>query len=683
MVERLRYIILRLPAVYLLVSLFYACANIGNPNGGPYDEKPPKFVSSKPAMNQLNFKGKNIEVLFDEFISVDNPSENVIVTPPQKQSPIIQAIGKKINVELRDTLKENTTYTIDFTSSVADNNEKNVLENFSFAFSTGDVLDTMQISGFLYDARELEPVQKMIVGIHNDLSDTAFTRTPFLRTSKTDEKGHFVIHNVAPGSYHVFALEDKNRNYAYDKNADESLAFLDSIIIPSCERKIVPDSIWKDTIINKIDTVVFDSIAMVEKTIFYPNDLILWYFKDSIAPRQRMLRPERPQDYIFTLKFNAPLDTFPYPVPLNFEVPDSAWFVTQRGEDPESFAINYWVLDSMIYNIDTLMVEVTYWKNNDTVPDLLELQTDTLSLVNKEAAQKKKEKKKKAPKVRKTAPKDSLKTDSVPPPPPPVPLKMAINPSGSLNPYDVITIVVAEPVLDVRKEFFRLEIGVDTLWEETDFEFETDSVRAMTYIIKRPFKYEERYRLTADSALLKGVYGHVNDSTTVTLTVKGEKEYGHLSVAVKGLPVLEDDSSAVIPAFMELLGSSGAPVRKATVENGVALFRDMPAEKYYARITFDVNGNGVWDAGSYEERKQPEKVVYFMKQFEIRQNWKIEETWDVSSARAGEKPFDLLKNKPKETTRKKRRNYRDESNPRRSGGSSMPGMGNIGGMIGR
>lgn len=661
--QPIRYMILRLPAVFLLSGILFACANIGNPNGGPYDENPPKFVGSRPGMNQLNFTGKKIEIFFDEYVAIDNASENVIITPPQRQNPSIQAIGKKVVVELKDSLKENTTYTIDFTSSIADNNEKNTLDNFSFAFSTGDVLDTLQISGVLINAEDLEPVQKMLVGIHNDMSDTAFTKTQLLRTSKTDDRGRFVIHNVAPGSYRVFALEDKNRNYAYDKNNDEALAFLDSIVVPTWERAMVADTIWKDTI-------TIDSIRMIEKTLFYPNDLILWHFKDSITPRQRMLKPDRPQDYIFTLKFNAPLDTFPEPVPLNFEPTDSLWYITQKGESAESFAINYWLLDSMIYKMDTLQIEVSYWKNNDTIPDLMEWQTDTLDVFNKESILKKKKdaRPKRPVKVRKTE--DSLADSAQAEPklPPVVPLQMAITPTGSLNPYDVITVTFGEPVLDVRKEYFVMEIGVDSLWETVDFEFEEDSTRAMTYLIKRPFKYNEGYRITIDSAMLCGVYGHCNDSLSVSMTVKNEKEYGHLIVALQGLP-LESDSGRVVPAFMELLNNAGATVRKVIVEDGKANFIDMPAEKYYARIVFDTNGNGKWDAGNYEEKRQPERVVYFMDQFEIRQNWKIEEAWDLSKSKPGEKPNELLKNKPKEDVKKKR-DYKEESKPRKSNSSS-------------
>jgi hypothetical protein len=212
--------------------------------------------------------------------------------------------------------------------------------------------------------------------------------------------------------------------------------------------------------------------------------------------------------------------------------------------------------------------------------------------------------------------------------------------------------------LDVKKEYFKLEQGRDTLWDTADFEFVEDSAIAMTYYIKRTFKYDERYRLLMDSALLYSVYGHCNGKMEVNFMVKSEKDYGHLFVTVEGLST---------PAFMELLNNSGSTVRQTMVKDGIATFMNMPPDKYYARITLDANGNGKWDAGNYEEKRQPERVIYFMKQFEILQNWKIEETWNISTAKAGEKPEELIKNKPKEKANKKR-DYRDESRPR--GGSS-------------
>jgi hypothetical protein len=373
------------------------------------------------------------------------------------------------------------------------------------------------------------------------------------------------------------------------------------------------------------------------------------------------------------LKFNAPLDTVPQPVPVNFIPQDSLWYVTQRGTDQESFSINYWILDSMIYKLDTLQVAVGYWKNNDTLPEIIEFQTDTVSLVNKETQQRKqkeaKAKNKKSGKKKDENESDTAQTQKV------TPLQMNITPSGSLNPYDVVSVVFGEPVMDVQKDFFVVEKQVDTLWQSVDFEFYEDSTRAMTYIIKRPFKYKETYRITIDSALMCGVYGHCNDHVSATMTVKGEEDYGHLIVETLRLPVAKD-SVSLMPAFMELLNSTGMPVRKAQVINGKATFSDMSPDKYYARIILDANGNGIWDAGSYEEKRQPEIVIYFMKQFEIRQNWKIEESWDISASRLGEKPDELLKNKPKDDPKKKR-DYRNEnkSGSRNNTNSGMGGLG--------
>ena len=169
----LRNSIAVLIGIFLLVVM-YSCANMASPNGGPYDETPPRFVTSTPAPNQTNFKGKKVEIEFDELIQIDKPTENVIVTPPQRLLPVIQARGRKAVVELEDSLKANTTYTIDFTNSISDNNEKNVFENYSFAFSTGNTIDSLEISGTLLNAENLEPMPKDIT----PMIDLRFTDLP-------------------------------------------------------------------------------------------------------------------------------------------------------------------------------------------------------------------------------------------------------------------------------------------------------------------------------------------------------------------------------------------------------------------------------------------------------------------------------------------------------------------------
>ena len=217
----------------ILVVLFaYSCANIGTPNGGPYDELPPKFVSSVPPPNTVNYKGKKVEILFDELVQIEKASENVIITPPQMEMPVIRTAGKKIEIELQDSLKNDATYTIDFTNSISDNNEKNVLQNYSFAFSTGGQIDTMEVSGVLLNAENLEPVSGIIIGLHSNLEDSAFVKLPFDRTSRTNDRGHFTIRNIKPGKYRIYALNDISHTYKFDQSSKE-IAWSDSLIIPS------------------------------------------------------------------------------------------------------------------------------------------------------------------------------------------------------------------------------------------------------------------------------------------------------------------------------------------------------------------------------------------------------------------------------------------------------------------
>ena len=107
----------------MLVIIGYSCASMGTPDGGPYDEMPPKFVRSTPRLHEINAKNQKIELEFDEFIKLEKAAEKVVVSPPQLEQPEIKVVGKKVVVELIDTLKDATTYTIDFSDAIVDNNE--------------------------------------------------------------------------------------------------------------------------------------------------------------------------------------------------------------------------------------------------------------------------------------------------------------------------------------------------------------------------------------------------------------------------------------------------------------------------------------------------------------------------------------------------------------------------------
>lgn len=620
--------------VFLLVTM-YSCANMASPNGGPYDETPPKFVSSLPAPNQTNYKGNKVEILFDELVQLDKPSENVIITPPQMQLPIIRTAGKKVVVELKDTLKENTTYTIDFTSSISDNNEKNVFENFSFAFSTGDVIDTLEVSGTLLNAENLEPMPGITIGLHKNLDDSAFVKQPFERTSRTNDKGQFTIRNISPGSYRIFGLNDVNRDYKFDQ-AGEDIAFQDSIIIPSFELTTRQDTLWKDSL-------TIDTILTVAYTRYFPDNIELRLFKEDFV-RQYLLKPERQQENLLTVRFNAPLDTVPLPKPLNFTPTDSSWFFTQLTEG--GTGVNYWLTDSAVWQQDTLRVELSYPKSDSV--NVLHPQTDTIQFLMRHRPEKKKKKK---------------KDDE---PEPIVFLSMQIDAPTSMDVFDTISVTFGEPVLDLPKELFSLDQRVDSVWTPVEFKFFPDSANSLNYFIRRPWNYGEEYRLQVDSATIFGLYGGWNEPYSAEFKIKKKDEYGHLFLNIEGVDTT---------AYVELLNTSDVPLRKVKVKDGLALFWDLKPDKYYARLVVDANNNGKWDTGNYAEKRQPEEVYYSPKRYEVMQNWEVEETWNVKATPwIRQKPLEITKNKPKEATKKKR-NYKDEGQQSSSSSSGRGGMG--------
>lgn len=614
----------------LLLGLISSCANMASPNGGPYDENPPKFLGSTPRLHEVNYKGKKIEILFDELVQLEKPSENVIVTPPQLMLPSIRTAGKKIVVELKDSLIENMTYTIDFTNSIVDNNEKNVLENFSFSFSTGDVVDSLEVSGILLNAADLEPMPGILIGLHRHLEDSAFTTTPFFRTSKTNERGRFTIRNIAPGTYRLYALNDVNRDYLFDQPGEE-IAFYDSIIVPTFEPATRQDTIWQDTI-------TIDTIRTIEYNRFLPDDIVLRLFKEAFQ-RQYMLRPERQQYNLFSLKFNAPVDTLPELKLLNMETPEH-WYFTQLQDGGTT--VNYWITDSLVSKNDTLRIQVDYLKSDSL--NILRPQTDTIRLVQRRQPERKKRSKKDEP----------------------VPIEfLGVQATVSNDVFDTISVVFTEPVVDLSKDLFLLEQQRDTLWESVDFRLRQDSLNMLKYYIERKWLYDESFRLTVDSARIYSIYGKWNDWLETTFRFNAEDKYGHLYINI------EDVSQ---PAFVELLNGNDIPIRKATLKDKGVLFMNIPPGKYYARLILDTNENGIWDTGNYAEKCQPEEVFYSPNVYVINANWRIEEDWSVfAEPVTKQKPLDVTKNKPK-ATNKPKRNHREDGQQKSNSSHSSGGL---------
>lgn len=625
----------KLPALLLMLIVVYSCASMGTPDGGPYDEEPPRFVRSTPIPFAINSKEKKIAIEFDEFIKLDKIAEKVVVSPPQLEQPDIKASGRKVLVNLVDSLKPNTTYTIDFSDAITDNNEGNPLGNFAFAFSTGDAIDTLEVAGTVLGAADLEPVKGIMVGLHSDLSDSAFYKKPFDRVSRTDSRGHFSIRGIAPGKYRIFALMDGNQNYLYDSKT-EMIAFSDSIIVPTMEAAMRQDTLWKDT-------VTIDTIKTVGYTRFLPDDIILRAFK-GINERQYLTKSDRDKENHFILSFSAKADTLPTLKGLNFDEKDA--FIIEST--PRNDSICYWIKDSLIYQKDTLEIQLDYLYT-DTLNRLVP-KTDTLYLANKltreqrEKLQKKADEEKEKERKKREKKGDTIRVE------PTKFLTMNVDAPSAFDIYRNIYLSFDEPLASIDTAAIHLEVKVDSLWEATPFLFMADSVLPRQYQILAEWQPEQEYQLSIDSMAFKGMYGLHTDKVKQAIKVKKMDEYGTILLNIKG---------ATPNAIAELLDASGNVLRQqpVTVEGTADFYYLNPSTKYYIRLFNDRNNNGVWDTGDYDKKIQPEEMYYFPKVWEMKANFEFEENWDINAVPVDKQKLDeIKKQKPEEQKKVQDRN---------------------------
>ena len=625
----------KLPALLMLMIVVYSCASMGNPDGGPYDEEPPKFVRSTPKPFAINSKEKKVTIEFDEFIKLEKAAEKVVVSPPQLEQPEITASGRKVVVGLVDSLRPNTTYTIDFADAIVDNNEGNPLGNYAFTFSTGTTIDTMEVSGTVLSASDLEPVKNIQVGLHSDLSDSAFMKKPFDRVSRTDSRGHFSIRGIAPGKYRIYALMDGNQNYLFDSKT-EMIAFSDSIIIPAMEDAMRQDTIWKDSL-------TIDTIKSVGYTRFLPDDIILRAFKEE-NDRQYLTRSERDKENHFVLTFSARADTLPTLKGLNFDERDA--FIIEKTDRNDS--ICYWIKDSLIYQMDTLEIQMDYLAT-DTL-DRLVPQTDTLFLANKlTRAEREKLEAKAAEEKEKERKKKEKKGEKIEPEPTKF-LTLNVDAPSAFDLDRNVYLSFDEPVASIDTAAIHMEIKKDSLWEEIPFLFVSDSVLPRKYEILAEWEPEKEYQLSIDSMAFKGVYGLHTNKVKQTMKVKKLNEYGTILLNITGA-----DSTAVV----ELLDGSGKVLRqqRITPQNTADFYYLNPGTKFYIRLFNDRNGNGVWDTGKYSEHLQPEEVYYFPKVWEMKANFDFEENWNINAVPVEKQKLDeIKKQKPEETKKIQDRN---------------------------
>ena len=591
----------------------YSCANIGNPSGGPIDKTPPIFMRSNPTPNAVNVKDRKIEIFFDEIVTLKDPSTKIIVSPAQTEMPRMSALGRKVTVELVDSLLPNTTYTIDFSNSIQDNNEGNAIDNFAFAFSTGSVIDSMRVSGYVLDSRTLEPMQSVVVGLQSNLADSAFHKEKLQRVALTNDRGQFTIRNVSPGSYYIFALKDLDRDYKFG-NPTEDIAFLDSIIVPSIGSREAADTVYND--LNEIDTIM-----RATRPAYFPNDILLSMFNED-RKSQYLANNLRVDSTRISLTFAAASDTLPsLSIVGRNDVPDQ-WYTLERSLTNDT--LTYWIRPPHLVSADTLMVATTYLRT-DTASNL-SWGTDTLKFTFQRQKAKKKKKNEET---------DSLEQIRF----------MELHPlaNGTQEVYAPLLLQTGTPIERYSREAFHLQrkLQNDTIFYPAEIKsiaLRDSTLSRRDLMLKVDWEPGAAYKLAVDSLAMTDIYGLQTKPLKVDFNVRKMEEYGNI---VFNIPAVRDS------AIVELLDGTEKIVLRAPVKNHRAELLNLLPGKYYARLFIDRNGNGKYDTGNYDMHLQPEETVYYPGAINLKKNWDVEQTWDIYATPIDkQKPEAIKKNKP-------------------------------------
>ena len=626
----------------LALLLTAACASIGNPDGGRFDETPPRVVGSSPADGAVNVSKRKVQILFDEYIKLEKASEKVVISPPQIEPANVRADGKRVKVDFYDSLRANTTYTIDFSDAIEDNNEGNPMGQYTFSFSTGDVIDTMQVSGRVLNAADLEPIKGIMVGLYpadSTWNDTLFRTRPFLRVSRTNGEGRFTIKGVKDGAYRVRALEDKDGDFVFSQK-NERVAFDTTVYVTGSFPDVRMDTVWRDSL-------WYDSIRVVPYTHYTPDDVLLLAFLED-GQERHLLKTVYPEPTNFTFYFTAPSDSTPRIKGLNF---DERCLVADASLKNDT--VTFWVTDTaLIHRQDTLSMILSYMET-DTLGQLV-VTNDTLDLSPKttyakiaaerskqiEAWEKDRERRQK--KAKKPLPYEENPYERTW-------LEAGFKPSGSLAPNQNVRYLAKEPILEVDTTKIHFYVKKDTDWLPAPFLFMPEERSAKSYMLYAEWEPGQKYRFVMDTAAVVSVLEHESKSVRQEFHVRAVEEYGSIFIHV-----ISPDTGVVVQLLSK---NDKVEAQQRTDKEGNADFFFMKPGEYYMRCYVDANGNGQWDTGDYASGLQPERVYYFGKPLPLKAQWDLRQDWDVRAVDvARQKPMAITKQKPDKEKKLKNRN---------------------------
>lgn len=597
--------------IMVVALCIYACANRGYPEGGPKDETPPQVVEEVPLSYTTNFKAKRVNIYFDEFVQLNDINNKFIFSPPVKKDPKVSLKGKYVQVAIPDSLRENTTYSLDFADAIVDNNESNPLGFYRYVFSTGERIDTLELGGTVVNAESYEPVMGVLVALYEKQGDSIPLKELPDYIARTDSSGNFRLTNLREGHYRVMAIEDANRDKMYTPES-EMFAWMDTTVFPIVEPATRVDTFRVIEKIVEADTILRDSIVRTDYLAYGPSNLYLRLFLEKLTQLYLVEddRKEREQlNFIFSIPGENGLEVTLWDTLATEPLPQD-WYFKEHSAGNDTLTL--WIKDSTVYKKDTLNVILSYMRSDST--GQWERYSDTARYTFR--AKEKKEGKSK--KKDEDAPKVEF-------------LEIKSNISGDLDLGARLYLEFSRPINKSTLDSIRVLEKVDTVYQLIPFQVVEDSLRVRRVFVDAAWKAGGEYQLQIDSATIYDIYGRFNDKLEKKFKVRTEEYYGKIMVNVRGV-----DCPTIVQLYKAENGKSENGKRtynvvqsKVVEQDGEVVFPLLPEGKYCVRAILDRNGNGVWDTGLYLKHRQPEEIVYLRGEIAVKQNFDVEQDFDI------------------------------------------------------
>ena len=621
--------IVRLLIGSALTIAITACAKISTPSGGPRDRTPPVVVKSVPLFGAKNFKGDKIEILFDKYVVLDNINDKFMVSPPMKKKPRVLIRGKAVLVELLDKLKDSTTYTFYFSDAIKDLNEGNILQNYQFVLSTGPVIDSLSVTGNIYNANNLEAPEKTSVLLYRELADSAVVKHLPEYISNVDQTGYFRIDNVRPGTYRLYGLKDDDNSKNYN-HPDKEFAFMDStVVITPAKNFTPPPHINKDSLalikaelkaahavkkneaglpqttkkgINKNNTASKDTtnakkgkIKAVEPVALIGEYKLFQFL--ALKKTHYLVSSHRENKYLLTYILSLPPDTMKF----NFNIPgaDSKLYFKEFSRNRDTLKV--WLADSSLYTKSQESTIIKY-PFTDTL-GITRYKQDTIMMRFTAPRPPK------VAKVKRTA----FKFEST-------------IQSGFLRPGQSIVFNAKTPFRLPDTSKIKLYEIVQTNRIPLQYFLFKDSTNSCKYYLKTKLAQGKKYLFIADSASFGNIYKEQSDSLGIKFSIKDPEAYCKLTIDIKNyegnriIQLLDKTEKLIAQIYMN--------------KDGKAVFPLLDPGIYRLRVIYDLNGDGKWTTGDFTVHRQPEPVSYYPEEIDLRPGFELEFTndraWDIS-----------------------------------------------------